>query len=1070
MSVPDGIQLEAGKACARGGIKVGRLIEFSSQNCDTTLLRSLRTVRLIAWKAVIRKAVTSKAVIWKGRHSEGTHSEGTETMTRQKSPVPSWLSVLILLSASSAQGGVPEDLARLGVQRGIVAVLGLPNQDPRYVVDLARAGELTVYFQTDEAGQAAAVRQAAAEARLLGRRVFVDAGPFATIFLADNLADGIVVCADARDAIDEIELQRVLRPRAVALLGDRQLEKPVPEGIDEWTHPYHGPDNNPQSRDQLVRGNLQTQFLAEPMFSPMPEQTVVAGGRIFKAMGHIAHKENQNEWLNTLLCINAYNGTVLWRRPLPEGFMIHRNTMVATDDALLLGDAQSCKVIDAATGQVRDEITIPAELTDGPVWKWMAYRDGVLYALVGNPEIQVDTEKSARRGLGHWPWGMWKGHDYKDPRTSFGFGRTLVALRLKTQEILWHLRDDEFLDARGVCMNGERIFCFSPERFLMSVDARDGRLLWKNDDESLLAAIGPNEKAQHYVTGYATTCYIKCDDEHVYFAGPQRSQMVAASTADGSLQWTYPHGNVQLVLRDDAIYAAGPDATGVRLDYQTGQELSTLPTRRACTRATGCADSIFYRTTGGTVRVMTDASTAEHIAPMRPPCQDGVIIANGHAYWGPWMCGCQLSLYGHIALAPSAQIPTPEAESALWAADDVTDVQPLDASPDDWTTYRGDNARTDQARRAIPEHVELAWQIDISGDELPTAPVCGGGMIYVADRIGCVKALDGQGREVWQAWTSGPVYYAPALAHDRLFVGSADGRVYAYEARTGRLLWRFRVAPEDRRIPVYGKLISRWPVAGGVVVENDTVYAAAGIAHYDGTYVVALDAATGQLKAQNSHSGQLSAEVNGGVSLQGNLMVVDGELRFLGGGVYETARYDLDTLNCLNSPKAQLTSQFHTAFYAHYPEYGKYVSLEQLRDDGTLLVQDASYEGSVFSNLALQGPLPPGVPDEPKDAARWARRNGSIKRQVLWQDTANRRFTSFVLSADTILAAGHREGAEDQPFLVAINITDGADRWSQPLPGAGREGRCRPRPGGTNRRELGERNTRLFLPLGIVRK
>ena len=45
------------------------------------------------------------------------------------------------------------------------------------------------------------------------------------------------------------------------------------------------------------------------------------------------------------------------------------------------------------------------------------------------------------------------------------------------------------------------------------------------------------------------------------------------------------------------------------------------------------------------------------------------------------------------------------------------------------------------------------------------------------------------------------------------------------------------------------KSISTWPVAGGVIARGDTVYAAAGIAHYDGTHVVALDAVTGQLKA-----------------------------------------------------------------------------------------------------------------------------------------------------------------------------------------------------------------------------
>ena len=103
---------------------------------------------------------------------------------------------------------------------------------------------------------------------------------------------------------------------------------------------------------------------------------------------------------------------------------------------------------------------------------------------------------------------------------------------------------------------------------------------------------------------------MKCNDEYVFFAGPQRNKMVVASTRDGKLAWTYPVGNLQLVLRDDAIYAAGPQgANGARLDYATGAVLDQFPARRACTRATGCVDSIFYRATGGTVRVMTATNT-----------------------------------------------------------------------------------------------------------------------------------------------------------------------------------------------------------------------------------------------------------------------------------------------------------------------------------------------------------------------------------------------------------------------------------------------------------------------------
>lgn len=949
-------------------------------------------------------------------------------------------------AANAAAESVDDALRKIDTTRGIVCLLDLPADGTSFVVDLAKASELTLYFQSADEAQTRAVRVAASKAGLLGSRVFADSGKLNSIHLGDNLADSVLVFPSAVPGTSDDELLRVLRPRATAHFGSRSLVKPVPAGIDDWSHPYHGPDNNPQSTDQLARGQFRTQFIADPKFSPMPEQTVSAGGRLFKAMGHIAHKANQNAMLNTLLCINAYNGIILWKKSLPEGFMIHRNTMIATGDALYMGDHESCKIIDARTGEVRDEITVPADITDGPVWKWMGMRGDTLFALVGNTEVKVDTQKAIRRGLGHWPWGMWEGHDYSDPRTSFGFGRTLVAIDLKTKKPIWHYRDDGFLDARAICMNRERIFCYSPEEFLLCIDAASGKRLWKTSDAKLLAAIGPNEPAQHYVTGYATTAYMKCNDDYLFFAGPQRAKMVTVSAETGNLAWTRDTGNLQLVLRADAVYAAGAmttDTGGARLDYATGEVLSEFPARRACTRATGTVDSVFFRARGGTVRFRTDSQTAQHIAPMRPPCQDGVLIANGHLYWGPWMCGCELSLYGNIGLGPAGADspggPDDIYEDALVVHSDGAVIESLDIRPGDWTRYRGDDSRSDKTAVKLPARVTKAWTTDAGSGDLPTAPVTAGGLVFIADRTGVVRALDIDGKTVWKTYTAGPVYYPPAVSGGRLFVGSGDGRVHAFEARTGRPLWTFRVGPEDRLIPVFGKLISRWPVAGGVAVEGDTVYAAAGITHYDGTFVVALDAVTGKLKAHNSSSGTLSREVDSGISMQGNLTIVDGELRFLGGGVYETARYDLATLSCLNTPREEVTSQFRTAFYPYYPDYGKYVSLEHKRDDGSILCHDAAYEGSMFGNLALQEPLAPGMKPIAKDeAGEFLRRRGrgAPEPKNVWQDKTDRRFTSFIVSSsgDQLLAAGHPDEKPGAAFLALTNIEDGSDAWLQRLP------------------------------------
>ena len=967
-----------------------------------------------------------------------------------------FVSILVSPITPLSRADDPEHLPleRITVTRGIVCIAGEKIDFPDIAKFVEDKEALLIFIQTPERAGANRLRKSAEEAGLLGKQIFVSEEKGGRIQLADNIADAVLVTSNV--TISEGEVLRTLRPRATGYLGEKALTKPVPSGYEDWSHPFHGPDNNPQSNDTYVQGKFRTQFIATPKFSPMPEQTVIGGGRLYKAMGHIAHKANQNKHLNTLLCVNAFNGTILWKRPLPKGFMIHRNTMIATEDGLYMGDYDSCKFFDGETGEIREEITIPQGIAEGPVWKWMGISDGVLYALAGSREVAVDTQTSDKRGMGHWPWGMWKGHDYADPNTAFGFGKTIVAFDLKTKKLLWSHREEDFIDARALVMKGDRIVGYAPEKFLLALDRGTGKPLWKNTGKDLLEAIGPNGKAQHYITGYATSCYMKCTSDYLFFAGPQRSQLVAASMKDGSLAWVYEEtGNLQLVLREDAVYAAGPQRSegGVKLDYQTGDVLATFPARRACTRATGCADSIFFRASGGTVRVETATNTAKHIAPMRPPCQDGVIVSNGHLYWGPWMCGCQLSLYGNIALAPQflpgeAETPIEEKEAFAGAfiqsANEIAEVAGLGAQPGDWLRYCGNDARSYVTSVPIPvEARKPAWTVRAAAKgELPTAPVAAGGLVFSATRAGVISAFDAEsGKSIWKNYTAGPVYYPPAISDDRLFAGSADGKVYAFEAKTGKLLWTFRAGPREKMIPVFGKLVSSWPVAGGVAVEKGTVYAASGITHYDGTYVVALDAKTGQLKSSNISSGTLSSIVDSGISLQGNVYISEGELRFLGGGVYETARYDLKTLACLNEPKVQTSSEFRTAFYPYYPEYNRYMSLQHARKDGNILNHDANYEGLYFTNLALQKPLSPGREAFYKDAAgEFIRRmnrqrpNHPGKPESIWEDKKDRRFNSFIVSGDRLLAAGHPDEKEDEAFLAVININDGTDMWVEKLP------------------------------------
>lgn len=681
---------------------------------------------------------------------------------------------------------------------------------------------------------------------------------------------------------------RVLRPGGKYLAGDKILVKPVPRGTDDWTHPYHGPDNNPLSNDQLARAPYATQFLAKPWYCPIPEVTVISGGRVFKAFGHIASKPREYKWMNTLIAMNAYNGTILWKRKLQPGFMIHRSTMIATPETLFLADNDSCKLIDAATGKLKGEIVPPRDKVDGPSWKWMALENGVLYALLGESERRAPDVHANKQSKG-WAWSkLGQSFRARGEKYPLGFGRTILAIDPPTKKVLWYHREDKLLDSRALCMKNGRIYFYSHHNFLAALRAKDGEVLWRTSDPELLEAIGTHHPAQQPSTGWASSAYVKCSDDALFFAGPTRGKLLAVSAKDGKKLWEHPNGNVQLVLRDDGVYAfdqtrygRGRKSGSLKFDPLTGKVLARFKFSRSfCTRATGNADSLFIRRGGGsTTRYDVPTGKRSSVDVVRPGCTDGVITANGLVYWGPWLCDCASVMRGMLALAPSpkrkGEMKATEAERLETFGARAREAAPFAATSSDWPTYHSDNVRSAATSAALPtKRPDVLWKKEMSA--VPAAPVAVGGLIFAAARNGIVRAIDAESGEVrWTAYTGGPIYFPPSIWKGRAYVGSGDGWVYAFEATSGRPLWRFRAAPIERKIPVYGSLSSTWPVAGGVLVQDGVVYAAAGIVGHDGAHVYALDAVGGGIRWRKS-----TASLN----VQGNPLLHDGRLYIPGSG------------------------------------------------------------------------------------------------------------------------------------------------------------------------------------------
>jgi outer membrane protein assembly factor BamB len=131
-----------------------------------------------------------------------------------------------------------------------------------------------------------------------------------------------------------------------------------------------------------------------------------------------------------------------------------------------------------------------------------------------------------------------------------------------------------------------------------------------------------------------------------------------------------------------------------------------------------------------------------------------------------------------------------------------------------------------------------AWRLPYAGPPLATPLVWDNGWLITADTVGAVTAFRAvDGHEIWRRNTGSEVHAPPALAADRVYIPTADGRLIALRVDTGDPVWEHRLggAPNDvlaldDRIYVgsndnffycldtaKGEIIWRWQTGGDVI-------------------------------------------------------------------------------------------------------------------------------------------------------------------------------------------------------------------------------------------------------------
>jgi outer membrane protein assembly factor BamB len=771
----------------------------------------------------------------------------------------------LLMSNSPVAGREPDEarlvqtiLQSLETRSGLCVHLGV--QDGTLAVQLSRDGKNLVHGLATGEEAVGRARETIAAARLDGV-VSVEYGSVRRLPYADDLVNLLVVddlLGLLQQGLELDEVLRVLHPGGIAWLGQRagtdgpaptaealkdimtragvkefevlelegvwaRIVDPRPASMDQWTHKRYDASANPVSSDREVGVPSGVRWAAGPNWPTGNRKSAVHG--VVASRKHLVYVFEDEvptptglARQNSLIARDSYNGLRLWKRKAES------TALVAVGNRVYTVVEGGLVALDADTG----EIVRRYEGADGS--GQVLYLDGRLIADASDGLSCLDAQ------TGELQWR-----------------HSAAAKRFLTGDGCVFLHTD---DTR----RGE-------DSVFACLDLDTGKLRWQQSTASW--AQGAPDLILHKAG---------------ILVAASRGGTHAVSAADGSHLWTYGYplighgGSFSKVMHLDGLVwvhnaqpAEGSGYAWEGLDPATGEVtrriFHTITTKHRC--YTDVATERYFLC--GTMDFVDLASREQqHFSAAKSSCRAaGVVPANGLVYTFPHACGCYSMLRGFLGLA-TAELPTvPSVEAAaerLHTGPAFGD-EPLDSasSEDDWPTYRHDPRRSGSTTAPGPAGLDRLWEADVASPDAGSLAdeweLKDGGRLsspVIAEGLAFVAAVDGQrvrafdaasGTPRWSYAAGGRVDCPPTVHRGLCLFGSRDGWVYCLRAADGALVWRFRAAPDERRILAYGQLESSWPVYGGVLVFDSLAYFLAGRhpGSDGGLFVYSVEPDTGKL-------------------------------------------------------------------------------------------------------------------------------------------------------------------------------------------------------------------------------
>ncbi|MFK5924836.1 MAG: PQQ-binding-like beta-propeller repeat protein [Verrucomicrobiota bacterium] len=778
-----------------------------------------------------------------------------------------WL--LLLLSAEKSRAA---DLSLDHLPKnGICAVIGDGQLKP-WMIDLAKTGDVVIHYIAPDEAAVQVIAKAADEAGV-GGKLLVEAIGIKPFPYRENLLNGLVM-ERSGDFNRDAALKAVAPGGKLCALTDGKWKittRKRPQGMDIWTHNYRNAGGNSgASTDELVKFPLGLKWNDDLPFNLKTNQEnshawtntraiAVVDGRIYyvtncarenlkrTANEMAASKETQDMYL---IARDAWNGTQLWRKklgPIFYGglFYTARAPMVAMKGKVYaVNKDQELLELDGATGKVLRTfettfMTSHLMLMDGVMvaatWKGgddvgaktgidrrpldMAVTEGTLEAfdLASGKKIwQKPGLVTSLRGA--------DGRVYLVDRNGadeYELAKTLKKKRRGQQ--------DQKVDGRGV-------------QKVIALDLKSGEILW----EAGALALGA-KSVDHLAVGVAGLGGLAVSKNTYAITQSDQSSGREAIWLDGATgKEVMRKGGVGFPVLQGGYVHLG----GTAYDAKTGGKADGV--KGINVGATVCTPQVYVNgiITANRSNKYKVEGQIKTFGAARGSCMFAAIPANGAFYTAQTYCLCAPgTVPGFISFGPIGSEPSSdEMKSGSRLKKGPAYGQQTSSGTDGWFTFMG-NAKRSNANGAtqVPggklgiewekeiatamtdSNIEGSWKDSLAG--LMTAPVASGGHVFAADlnRRKMVMLGGADGAVIWEYYVGGRVTTPPTIYGDLCLFGANDGYVYALDITEGKLAWKLRMGPEDRRMVSYAQLESPWAVFSSVLVDEDGIaYASAG--------------------------------------------------------------------------------------------------------------------------------------------------------------------------------------------------------------------------------------------------